>query len=69
MTDRLFNLKNVTSNVEKEKIIEILDEWNFWSNTPDCGILREGYLQQFEKMKATQQVVFITGVRRSGKSH
>ncbi|MCD4842515.1 MAG: ATP-binding protein [Methanosarcinales archaeon] len=68
MTDRLFNLKNITPNVEKEKIIEILDEWNFWSKTPDCGILRERYLQQFEKMKATQQVVFITGVRRSGKS-
>ncbi len=54
--------------MEKEKIIEILDEWNFWSKTPDCGILRDGYLQLFEKMKATQQVVFITGVRRSGKS-
>ncbi|MCD4798214.1 MAG: ATP-binding protein, partial [Methanosarcinales archaeon] len=54
--------------MEKEKIIEILDEWNFWSKTPDCGILRDGYLQLFENMKATQQVVFITGVRRSGKS-
>lgn len=54
--------------MEKEKIIEILDEWNFWSKTPDYGILRDGYLQRFEKMKATKQVVFITGVRRSGKS-
>ena len=54
--------------MEKEKIIEILDEWNFWSQTPDCGILREGYLLQFEDMMATKQVVVITGVRRSGKS-
>ena len=54
--------------MEKEKIIEILDEWNFWSKTPDYGILRNGYLRLIEKMKATKQVVFITGVRRSGKS-
>jgi len=54
--------------MEKEKIIEILDEWNFWSHTPDYGILREGYLREFEEMMATKQVVFITGVRRSGKS-
>ncbi len=54
--------------MEKEKIIEILDEWNFWSHIPDCGILREGYLQQFEDLMATKQIVVITGVRRSGKS-
>lgn len=68
MTDGLFNVQNIIKNMEKEKIIEILDEWNFWSHTPDCGILREGYLQQFEDMVATKQVVVITGVRRSGKS-
>ncbi|HJH29853.1 MAG TPA: ATP-binding protein, partial [Methanosarcinaceae archaeon] len=54
--------------MDKEKIIEILDEWNFWSHASDCGILREWYLQQFEDMVATKQVVVITGVRRSGKS-
>ncbi len=68
VTDRLLIQWCIIQTVEKEKIIEILDEWNFWSKTPDCGIMRDGYLSQFEQMKATKQVVFITGVRRSGKS-
>ncbi len=54
--------------MEKERIIEILDEWNFWSRTPDCGIPRGGYLQIFDNLRKTKQIIFITGVRRSGKS-
>lgn len=54
--------------MEKEKIIEVLDEWNYWSRTPDSGISREPYLELFEKLKTTEQVIFITGVRRSGKT-
>ena len=54
--------------MEKERIIEILDDWNFWSKTPYTGIVREDYLRKFEIFKKTKQVVFVTGVRRSGKS-
>ncbi len=68
MTDILLNRHNITNSMEKDRIIEILDEWNFWSRTPDTGIPREEYLERFENMIKTGQVVFITGVRRSGKS-
>ncbi len=54
--------------MEKERIIEILDDWNFWSKIPFTGIMREEYLERFENLKRTKQVVFVTGVRRSGKS-
>lgn len=54
--------------MEKEKIIEVLYEWNYWSRSPDSGISREPYLELFEKLKTTEQVIFITGVRRSGKT-
>ncbi len=54
--------------MEKERIIEILDDWNFWSKTPYTGIQRGEYLERFENLKKTKQVVFVTGVRRSGKS-
>jgi len=54
--------------MEKERIIEILDGWNFWTKEPEVGIIREDYLKQLEKLKETGQVVTIVGVRRSGKS-
>ncbi len=54
--------------MQKDRIIEILDEWNFWSRTPDTGIPRDEYFQRLENLINTRQVVFITGVRRSGKS-
>jgi predicted AAA+ superfamily ATPase len=54
--------------VDKERIIEVLGEWNFWAGTQNVGIPREEYLQLLDNMKRTGQIVFITGVRRSGKS-
>lgn len=54
--------------MDKETIIEVLNGWNFWKADREAGISREGYLDRFSRLARTEQVVAITGVRRSGKS-
>ncbi|MBI4451765.1 ATP-binding protein [Candidatus Woesearchaeota archaeon] len=54
--------------MDKETIIEILSEWNFWKGDQDIGIVREQYLTKLDRLVRTEQVVAITGARRSGKS-
>lgn len=45
-----------------------MNGWNFWKADREAGISREGYLDRFSRLARTEQVVAITGVRRSGKS-
>lgn len=52
----------------KEKLLEILDEWNFWSRGHDTGFPREEYLNKIKQLTLTGQIVVVTGIRRSGKS-
>ena len=54
--------------MDKNEIIRLLEEWNFWVKTPDTGIKRGRYLARLRSMLETDQVVVITGARRSGKS-
>ncbi len=54
--------------MENEKIIEILNDWNFWKKDLNIGVYREKYLERVNKLFKTEQVIAITGVRRSGKS-
>jgi len=54
--------------MKKDRIMEILNDWNFWEKDMDVGIKRDGYLKKLETLEKTGQVVAITGVRRSGKS-
>lgn len=54
--------------MDKEKIIEILNEWNFWKKDIDCGIPREKYLNPILQFLKSGKVISIVGVRRSGKS-
>lgn len=54
--------------MKNEEIIEVLNAWNFWKRDHEVGIPREKYLALLERFTGTQQVVGITGVRRSGKS-
>ena len=54
--------------MEKSQIIEILEDWNFWSKDHDVGIVRSDYLKRIEKLAKTGQIITIMGVRRSGKS-
>lgn len=54
--------------MDKEKIIETLLLWNFWEKDIDTGIARKTYLNLLEKYLSTDEVITLTGVRRSGKS-
>lgn len=68
MTDTLLYLLAIVLVVEKDRIIEVLDSWNFWSRDLDAGFDRPNYLRRLEYLAGSGQVVVVTGVRRSGKS-
>lgn len=54
--------------MQKEQIIDTLLLWNFWEKDIDTGILRDEYLDQIQRYLKTDEIVALTGVRRSGKS-
>lgn len=54
--------------MEKEQIIETLLLWNFWEKDIDTGIWRQEYLTRIKRYLNTDEIVTLTGVRRSGKS-
>lgn len=54
--------------MDKEQIIEALLPWNFWEKSFDTGIIRDEYLQKITAYLKTDEIIAITGVRRSGKS-
>lgn len=54
--------------MEKEQIIETLLLWNFWEKDIDIGIPRDEYLNQIKRYLKTDEIIALTGVRRSGKS-
>lgn len=54
--------------METSEIIEILEDWNFWTKDYDVGIVRPEYLQKIDLFAKTGQIISIMGARRSGKS-
>jgi predicted AAA+ superfamily ATPase len=54
--------------MKREQIIETLFPWNFWEKDIYSGIIRDRYLLQIKRYLKTDEVVAVTGVRRSGKS-
>ncbi len=54
--------------MDKNEIIKILDDWNFWRKKINTGVKRDFYLGRLKKFLAAQQIVVVTGARRSGKS-
>ena len=54
--------------MNKNEIIEILQDWNFWKKDLEAGIERPIYLNKLKGFLKTGQIVTITGARRAGKS-
>ncbi len=54
--------------MDKNIIIEILQEWNFWKREQFTGFFRYNYIPRLKKLLKTNQVITITGPRRAGKS-
>ncbi|MFH0791204.1 MAG: ATP-binding protein [Candidatus Omnitrophota bacterium] len=50
------------------QITETLLAWNFWQKEINIGLLRPRYLRAIERFLKTDEVIVLTGVRRSGKS-
>jgi len=54
--------------MQKEKIIEVLNDWNFWGKIQETGFPREDYLAKLLQFIDSGKIISIVGVRRSGKS-
>jgi len=54
--------------MDKFEILTILEDWNFWKKELNTGITRNFYLEKLKKFISTNQIIAITGARRSGKS-
>lgn len=54
--------------MDKNELIKILSDWNFWQKNLNAGIARNSYLNALEKLLSSEQIKIITGARRSGKS-
>ncbi len=54
--------------MEKKSIISILEDWNFWSHPFRKSFVRLSYETEVERKAGTHEILFLKGVRRSGKS-
>lgn len=55
--------------MNKNEILNILVDWNFWEKDQDAGFIRPEYLKQFHTIKDSNHILVISGARRSGKSY
>ncbi|MFH1259973.1 MAG: ATP-binding protein [Elusimicrobiota bacterium] len=55
-------------DMQKEKILEILNDWNFWQKHPFVGIKRDDLLRDIAQLNYKSFAISIIGPRRSGKS-
>ncbi|RLA77960.1 MAG: hypothetical protein DRG78_16190 [Epsilonproteobacteria bacterium] len=54
--------------MEKQEIIEILSEWNYWDRELPPTVKRDSYDEKISKYIEKDEVLVIKGVRRCGKS-
>ncbi len=54
--------------MDKSEIITILRDWNFWEGEPKKTFNRDFYDKQIIKKSSAKEILFIKGIRRSGKS-
>jgi uncharacterized protein len=54
--------------MDKNAILQVLNDWNPWTKDLPSGIRRPLYLDKLQDLLGTGQVIVITGPRRAGKS-
>ena len=54
--------------MNKDKIFEILNDWNYWFKPLPKTFARESYEDEIARKSVAKEVIVIKGVRRSGKS-
>lgn len=56
------------NKMNKNELLAILHDWNFWRKDIETGIIRQNYLSRVKEFLQTNQVLTVTGPRRAGKS-
>jgi predicted AAA+ superfamily ATPase len=64
--NKLYRIKGEI--MDKNEIIKILGDWNFWDKDLNTGINRPHYLDKIKNFYESSHIIVITGARRSGKS-
>ncbi len=54
--------------MDKKEILAILEDWNYWSKPFKESFMRKGYEDEVAHKASTNEIIFLKGVRRSGKS-
>ncbi len=54
--------------MEREEVLRILLDWNYWGDYKDESIERRGYINELNRLLKTGEIAVIKGVRRAGKS-
>ena len=54
--------------MERDEILRILLDWNYWGDYKDESIERRGYIKELNRLLKTGEIAVIKGVRRAGKS-
>ncbi|MFH1673965.1 MAG: ATP-binding protein [Pseudomonadota bacterium] len=54
--------------IDQSKLLETLNEWNYWNRELPDTVAREGYESEVLRKATTGEIVILKGVRRSGKS-
>jgi len=54
--------------MDKKEILAILEDWNFWSKPFRESFVRKTYEAEVVHKASTNEIIFLKGVRRSGKS-
>lgn len=54
--------------MDKKEILAILEDWNFWSKPFRENFVRKTYEAEVVHKASTNEIIFLKGVRRSGKS-
>jgi len=54
--------------MERREILAILEDWNYWSKPFRESFVRSKYEDEVAHKASTDEIIFLKGVRRSGKS-
>ncbi len=55
--------------MDKNEIIRILKDWNFWDREQNTGFERDKYTSRLREIMSTGHIAVVTGPRRAGKSY
>ncbi|MEK7172658.1 MAG: AAA family ATPase, partial [Patescibacteria group bacterium] len=58
----------MSNKIDKNGLLAVLNDWNFWQKDLPVGVKRDDYLTKAKSFLKEGQVLVITGARRSGKS-